>query len=66
MAKKRIPPEDVIREESEPPTTETEVPLKNPDTVSVDIDDALIDEMTPSSMSRKMMCSENLLRRSTL
>jgi hypothetical protein len=45
MAKKPIPPEDVIREESEPPITETEEPRKkNPDTVNVDIDDALIDE----------------------
>jgi hypothetical protein len=45
MAKKPIPPEDVIREESEPPVLETEDPhKKNPDTVSVDIDDALIDE----------------------
>ena len=45
MAKKPIPPEDVIREESEPPITEAEEPRKNnPDTVNVDIDDALIDE----------------------
>jgi len=45
MAKKPIPPEDVIREESEPPITETEEPRKkDADTINVDIDDALIDE----------------------
>jgi hypothetical protein len=45
MPKKSIPPEDVIREESEPPITETEEPpKKNPDTFEVDIDDAQIDE----------------------
>ena len=44
MAKKPIPAEDVIWEESEPPITETEETPKNPDAISVDIDDALIDE----------------------
>ena len=45
MAKESIPPEDVIREESEPPVIETEEPpKKNPDTVEVDIDDAQIEE----------------------
>ena len=45
MAKKPIPPEDVIREESEPPITEVQKPpKKNPDTVEVDIDDAQIEE----------------------
>ena len=44
MAKKPIPPEDVIREESEPPITETEEPRtkeprkNNPDTIRMDID----------------------------
>jgi len=39
MPKKPIPPEDVIREESEPPITETEEPPKeNPDMVEVDDD----------------------------
>ena len=45
MAKKPIPPEDVIREESEPPITEVEEsPKKNPDKVEVDIDDAQLEE----------------------
>jgi len=45
MAKKPIPPEDAIREESEPSITEEEEPQKkNPDTVEVNIDDARIDE----------------------
>jgi hypothetical protein len=45
MAKKPIPPEDVIREESEPPITEPEeTPGNNPGTVEVDIDDAQIEE----------------------
>jgi hypothetical protein len=45
MAKKPIPPEDVIREESEPSITEPEeTPRNNPDTVGVDIDDAQIEE----------------------
>jgi hypothetical protein len=44
MAKKPIPPEDVIREESEPPITEVEEPpKKNPNPVEVDVDDAQID-----------------------
>ena len=43
MAKKPIPPQDVIREESEPPITE-ETPRKNPDAIKVDIDDAQIEE----------------------
>ncbi len=45
MAKKPIPPEDVIREESEPPVTETEEPpTKSPQPVGIDIDDAQIEE----------------------
>ena len=45
MSKKPIPPEDVIREESEPPITEVEEPPKeNPNPVEVDIDDAQIEE----------------------
>jgi len=45
MAKKPIPTEDVIREESEPPFTEVEEPPKErPGKVEVDIDDAQIDE----------------------
>lgn len=45
MPKKPLSPEDVIREESEPPVTEIEEPpKKNPDTVEVDIDDAQIEE----------------------
>ena len=40
--KKPIPPEDVIREESEPPITETQEPDNNADDVEVDIDDAQI------------------------
>lgn len=45
MAKKQLPPQDVIREESEPSITEIEEPpKKNPDTVGVDIDDAQIEE----------------------
>lgn len=45
MAKKPLPPEDVIGEDSEPPVTEVEEPpKKNPDMVEVDIDDAQIDE----------------------
>ena len=44
MAKKPIPPEDVIREESEPPITETEEPPKNPETFEIDVDDAQIHE----------------------
>jgi hypothetical protein len=45
MPKKPIPPEDVIREESEPPITEVqESPKSHLDTGEVDIDDAQIDE----------------------
>jgi len=45
MAKKPIPPENVIREDSEPPITEIkEPPKKNPDELEVDIDDAQIEE----------------------
>jgi hypothetical protein len=44
MAKKPIPPEDVIREESEPPITEVQEPSKKNPTGEVDIDDAQIDE----------------------
>jgi hypothetical protein len=44
MAKKLIPPEDVIREESEPPITEVQEPHKNGRDGEVDIDDAQIDE----------------------
>ena len=45
MHKKKISPEDVIREESEPPITEVEEPEKNnPGNVEVDIDDAQIEE----------------------
>ena len=45
MPKKPIPPEDAIREESEPSTTEIKEPQKkNPDTVEVNIDDAQIEE----------------------
>jgi hypothetical protein len=45
MPKRPLPPEDVIREESEPPITEVEEPPKhNPASVEVDIDDALIQE----------------------
>ena len=43
-AKKPIPPEDVIREESGPPITEVKEPDKNSDDVAVDIDDAQIEE----------------------
>jgi hypothetical protein len=42
--KKPIPPEDVIREESEPPITEIDEPKKNPDYVDVDIDDAQLED----------------------
>jgi hypothetical protein len=43
--KRPIPPEDVIREDSEPAITEIkEPPKKNPDEVEVDIDDAQIEE----------------------
>jgi hypothetical protein len=42
--KKPIAPEDVIREDSEPPITEVREPKKNPDEVDVDIDDAQIEE----------------------
>ena len=44
MAKKPIPPEDVIREESEPPITEVQEPPKKTPAGEVDIDDAQIDE----------------------
>ena len=44
MAKKRIPPEDVIREDSEPPITETEERPQKPPPISIDIDDAQIEE----------------------
>jgi hypothetical protein len=45
MAKKSIPPEDVIREESEPPITDIEEPRRpKPDKVEIDIDDAQIEE----------------------
>ena len=45
MPKKPIPPDDVIREESEPSITEVEEsPKKTPNTVGVDIDDAQIEE----------------------
>jgi hypothetical protein len=43
MAKKPIPPEDVIREESELSVTETEE-LENLNPIEVDIDDAQIEE----------------------
>ena len=53
MAKKPIPPEDVIREESEPPITEVEEsPKKNPDTVEVDIDDAQIEGPTDDAFRK--------------
>jgi hypothetical protein len=39
--KKRIPPEDVIREESEPPITDVD---DVDDEVEVDVDDAQIEE----------------------
>jgi len=42
--KKPIPPEHVIREDSEPPILEVREPKKNPDEVEVDIDDAQIEE----------------------
>ena len=41
MPKKPIPPEDVIREESEPPITE--MPKEDPEAVEIDIDDAQIE-----------------------
>jgi hypothetical protein len=45
ITKKPVPPEDVIREDSEPPITEIkERPKNNPDEVEVDTDDALIEE----------------------
>jgi len=45
MAKRSIPREDVIREESEPSITEIEEPpKKSPNMVEVDIDDAQIEE----------------------
>ena len=63
MAKKPIPPENVIREESEPPITETEEPRKkNADTVNVDIDDALIDEPKDDAF-RKAPQSVNVPKR---
>jgi hypothetical protein len=52
MAKKSVPPDDVIRDESgppisEPPVTETEAPAKkDPAILEIDIDDAQIDEPT--------------------
>ena len=42
--KKPIPPEDVIREKSEPPLTEVQEPPKKNPAGEVDIDDAQIDE----------------------
>lgn len=42
--KKRIPPEDLILEDSEPPVTEIQEPEENPDEVQVDIDDAQIED----------------------
>jgi len=52
MAKKPIPPEDVIREESEPPLTETDEPKKTPDQVNIDIDDAQIEEPKDDAFRR--------------
>jgi hypothetical protein len=40
--KKRLPPEDIIREDSGPPVTE--VPKPKPGDVQVDADDAMIDQ----------------------
>ena len=63
MAKKPIPPEEVIREESEPSIKETEEPRKkNPDTINVDIDDALIDEPKDDAF-RKSPQSANVPKR---
>jgi len=44
MPRKPIPPDDVIREESEPPITEVEELPKTPNPVEVNIDDAQIEE----------------------
>jgi hypothetical protein len=41
---KKLPPEDVIREDSEPSVTEIKEPKKKPDEEGVDIDDAQIEE----------------------
>jgi hypothetical protein len=44
MRKKRLPPDEIIREDSGPSVTETELPEPEDRKVEVDPDDALIQE----------------------
>jgi hypothetical protein len=50
-AEKKLPPEDVIREDSEPSVTEIKEP-KKPDEEGVDIDDAQIQEPRDDAFRR--------------
>ena len=61
--KKRIPPEDVIRDDSEPPVTEIQEPKKNPDQVEVDVDDAQIEEPKDDAFRKGPQPAEPAKRR---